>query len=163
MSQQLKRLAVFGGSGQTGRVLCKQALERNYALSILARNPELLPSEIRDHPNVNILKGDVTNADDVFRTIVNGATEEEQAAGVKRGTAHAVLSCLGTQILRGPPAKCHSLGVRNMISAMKSGSTACNKLVVMSAVGVGESAKDVPFWARPARLAKSIHSEESKC
>lgn len=145
----VRRIAIFGASGQTGKFLTQQALERGLGLNILVRDPTKLPDALKQDNRVAVIKGDVTNADDVFRTIVYGATDEEQAAGVKR-PADAVLSCLGTQTLRGPPAQCHSLGTRNMISAMQSPGSPAKKLVVMSAVGVGESAKEVPFWAWPA-------------
>jgi len=149
MTAPLKRLALFGSSGQTGLVVAHEALARNYALNLLVRTPSKLPASIATHPNVAVIQGDVTNSEDVLRTIINGATDEEQAAGIKRPAA-AVLSCLGTQILRGPPAQVHSIGTRNIIAVLNSPGSSTKRLITMSAVGVGESAKDTPFWAMPA-------------
>ncbi|KAI9001825.1 hypothetical protein DFJ74DRAFT_697315 [Hyaloraphidium curvatum] len=151
MAAKLPRLAIFGASGQTGRVLVRQALDRNHPVTLLVRDPAKLPAELRaDADRVSVIKGDVTNYEDVRRTIVAGNSAEEEAAGRAARPAGAVLSCLGTQILSGPPTQVHSLGVRNMIKAMKSPGAATDRIVAMSAIGVGETAADVPFWAWPA-------------
>ena len=38
----IKRIVIFGATGQTGKQLLKQALEGGYRVTAIARNPESL-------------------------------------------------------------------------------------------------------------------------
>ena len=42
------KIAVFGGTGQTGRAFVTQALDAGYSVRMLARNPEKMEIEHRN-------------------------------------------------------------------------------------------------------------------
>ncbi|TGE14107.1 NAD(P)-dependent oxidoreductase [Hymenobacter elongatus] len=91
----MKRIALFGGSGLTGQEFLKLALQHGYPVSALARTPAKIP---QTSPNLQVVPGDVLNAEDVS-SIVRGADIVVSLFGqVKnspkdvqtRGTAHIV-------------------------------------------------------------------------
>lgn len=120
----MNKLAIFGGTGMTGRCAVAYALEkgiknsqfsfsfynlRNNSLSILpgkhvrilVRDEATIPDEFKG--KVEVIKGDVLNADDVERTI-NGVD--------------AVVIILGTRNSTEPTTML-SEGTKNIINAMK--------------------------------------------
>ncbi len=50
----MKRIAVFGGTGVTGALFCRKALEHGHELAIYARNPSKLPNEVNSHSSVKV-------------------------------------------------------------------------------------------------------------
>ena len=50
------RLLIFGASGQSGRELVRQALERGHAVTAFVRQPSGIPSA---HPKLRVIQGDV--------------------------------------------------------------------------------------------------------
>jgi putative NADH-flavin reductase len=79
----MKTLAVFGASGRTGRELVKHAIDRGYAVRALARDPAKIPAA---SPNLQIIKGDATNAVNVEETI-KGADAVISVLGMVKGSA----------------------------------------------------------------------------
>jgi len=70
-------LAVFGGSGRTGKHLVKFALEQGYKVQALARTPSKVAMK---HDNLTIIEGDFENVDAIRQT-VKGATYVVNVAG----------------------------------------------------------------------------------
>jgi len=62
----MKKIALFGGSGKTGRLFLEQALDRGYSVRVLVRNPEKV--NVR-HPALEVIKGDVLNEKHVSTTV----------------------------------------------------------------------------------------------
>ena len=62
----MKKIALFGGSGQTGQLFLALALANGFAVNALARNPK---SIAQSNPNLVVFAGDVLNADDVQQVI----------------------------------------------------------------------------------------------
>jgi putative NADH-flavin reductase len=71
------KIAVLGGTGNTGLEFVKQALEAGHQLKVLARTPDKL-GEFKD--KVDVVKGDATNAATVAEVI---------------GSTDVVVSCMG--------------------------------------------------------------------
>jgi putative NADH-flavin reductase len=70
MNQNIK-IAVFGGSGRTGKYLITQLIEKGYSIKLLLRNPETF--EIKS-PLIQIVQGDAIDF-----TIVNSLIDGCQA------------------------------------------------------------------------------------
>jgi putative NADH-flavin reductase len=108
-------LAVFGGTGNTGRHLIEQALRKGYEVTALARDPRKLPA----HPHLYTVAGDVRDVQPV-REVVAGS--------------HAVLSTLGE---RGRTTTVCTDGIRSILHAMHS--LGVRRLLALSTHGVAES------------------------
>jgi putative NADH-flavin reductase len=108
------RLAVFGGTGNTGRQLIEKALRNGHEVATLAEDPGKLPV----HPHLHAVTGDLRDEQPV-REVIAGA--------------HAVLSTLGE---RGPSTTVCTDGIRSILQAMHS--LGVRRLLALSAHGVAE-------------------------
>lgn len=114
------KLAVFGATGLTGRLLTEQALAAGHHVVALVRNPDTVASR---HPNLTVRKGHPTNASDVEATI--------------RGT-DAVVHCLGVGGKGdGKHTTLISDSVKAALAAMRAHGV--RRIVCMSNVGAGGS------------------------
>lgn len=93
-------ILLFGGTGRTGRHVINLALDRGYAVTVVARNPAALQLT---HTLLNVVKGDILQPE----------TFAEYMAG-----KDAVISCTGTD--SGKPTKIYSQGVQNILKAMQA-------------------------------------------
>src|SRR6266498_846522 len=62
----MKTIAVFGASGNTGKLFTEMALKDGYAVKALVRTPAKLGLQ---HPNLQIIQGDLTDSAKVEETI----------------------------------------------------------------------------------------------
>ncbi|MGC4154899.1 MAG: SDR family oxidoreductase [Propionicimonas sp.] len=92
-------IALFGGTGKTGRRALEKALAAGHEVRALVRDPAKLALT---HDNLTVITGDVLDADVVDQP-VDGAT--------------AVLSLFGQ--VKGSPATLQTDGTRNIVRAMK--------------------------------------------
>ncbi|KAI0259326.1 NAD-binding protein [Gloeopeniophorella convolvens] len=108
------RVVILGGTGPTGILLIEEALAAKHALVVYARSPQKLPAHLSKHPDIQIVKGELADAD-------AGALDAALAG------AHAVLSALGpafaspagTPLARGYAAVLAAMrraGVRRLIA-----------------------------------------------
>lgn len=118
----MKKIALFGATGQTGKEFTKIALQKGYEIKALARNPDKLDIQ---HQNIKVLKGDVLNSEDVLQTI--------------KGCDVAV-SLFGH--VKGSPEWLQTNGTKNIISAMKDLNV--QKIISLSGGGLPYSQKDKP-------------------
>ena len=137
------QLLILGATGPTGQQLVKQALERSHQVTVLVRDPAKLSVS---HENLTILTGDVLDE----ATLTNSLKGKD-----------VVLSALG----KGKSLKSSNLmtkAVTNLISCMKS--TNVNRLVLLSAFGVGETFVQANFIQRLIfrTFLKSIYSDKTK-
>ncbi|WP_375584708.1 NAD(P)-dependent oxidoreductase [Cyclobacterium xiamenense] len=121
----MKKISLFGGTGRTGRLFLSQALEKGYSVKALARDPEKI--NLR-HPALEIVGGDVLNADVVAATV--------------EGTDR-VVSLFGH--VKGSPDWLQTEGTRNIIQAMKRLSVPA--IVSLSGGGLPFPEKDRPKFA----------------
>ena len=109
----MKRIALFGGSGQTGQQFLRLALAQGYPVRALARDPQKIPQQAA---NLTVVRGDVLNPADVADTVRDtdvvvslfGQVKNSPKDVQTRGTAHIV-------------AAMRQLGVRRIISLSGGG------------------------------------------
>lgn len=116
------KLAVFGGSRGVGRQVIEQALAAGHEVQALLRSPDAF--DLSD-PQLTIVPGNVLEAADVAACV----------AGVD-----AVVCSLGNT--KNNPANVVTDGTKQIISAMQAAGT--RRLVVVTSIGVGDSADQVP-------------------
>lgn len=125
------RLLVLGATGLTGQQLITRALEQGHDVTALVRDPSKLTIE---HARLRTIAGSATAPD-----VVNAALKGQDA----------VLCALGT---RSPTSlvRCDLMrtAIRALIPAMKH--QAVNRLILLSALGVGQSADYAPPALRMA-------------
>ena len=136
-------LVIFGASGQTGRLVVAQALQRGHTVRAFARN--LSPLEVQ-HTRLTRLAGDVSDAGAVTRAVA--------------GT-DAVICTLGSNNpLRSYPA--FRIGVRHLLGAMRS--TGVSRLIYLSFLGVRPGRRQLrwPFKSiAPLLLPGSVADHEA--
>jgi putative NADH-flavin reductase len=137
------RLLIFGASGQTGRELVRQALERQHAVTAFVRQPTMLSAS----PSLRITQGDVADAAAVEAAMPNH---------------EAVVSVLGVGVpLRSDPAVV--AGIRHIVQSMEK--HGLRRLLYLSFIGVAESRAAVGFVLRyiaPIPLRAEIADHEAK-
>lgn len=97
----IQNVAIFGSTGMTGLCVLDETLSSGLKVKLLLRDPTKLPTELLD--KVEYIKGDVTNAEDVDKTI----------AGVD-----GVVVVLGTRKNLDPTTEM-SRGLENIVASMK--------------------------------------------
>lgn len=125
------RVAVFGGSRGVGAQVLPQAVDRMWGVKVLSRSASAIP----ETPGVQVEEGDVLDPGAVFRTL-DGCDAAVIALGKAKGTSDTVRS-EGTAIIT---------QVMEKLSVPR--------VVAVSAMGVGDSADQVPFLFK--LLAKSV-------
>jgi uncharacterized protein YbjT (DUF2867 family) len=117
------RIAVFGGTGGTGRQVIEQALEAGHQVAALVRDPNRLSATTKQ---ADIIVGDVLNPQQVAETISG---------------ADAVVVSLGSR--SDSPENTVSQGTKNIIACMHE--SGVKRLVVVTSLGVGDSKDQVPM------------------
>lgn len=136
-------VAVFGGTGETGKEVVYQALKQGEKVVVLARTPDKMrvPSGsgggLKDaplsDPKLTVIQGDVTKAADVDKAI---AAAGDDLAGV--------VVALGGKTKDVGPSMLTD-GTANVISAMKRLSQA-KRIAVVTSIGAGDSEKQAPIF-----------------
>ncbi|MGW6277003.1 NAD(P)-dependent oxidoreductase [Kribbella sp. NPDC055071] len=125
------RIIVFGATGTTGREVVRQALEAGHQVTAFVRDAARL--DLR-HPRLEVITGEVTDDQAAVTAAVKGQD--------------AVVSALGTeQTVRGtrsPGLMARAIPV--IVEAMTS--TGVDRLVFLSAFGVGDSLREAPLLLR---------------
>ena len=116
----MKKIALFGATGKSGRPFLKLALERGYEIRALVRNPQKLSQEAQ---HLNVLQGDILNEADVRKTI-------EGADVVVNLTGH----------VKGSPPDLQTQCIRHMMLAMKSGGK--KRIITLTGSGVTDRDHD---------------------
>jgi putative NADH-flavin reductase len=139
------RVIIFGATGKTGTQVMRVARERGHEVTAFVRPGR---ESSLEEAGVGVITGDVFDADAVRRAI------EGQ---------DAVLCALGSKSLRATTIR--SEGTTNIISAM--GAAEVDRLVVMSAMGVGESWSTLSwinrlFFATLLRASRNDHEAQER-
>ena len=106
----MKRIAIIGATGSTGKELVRLALEGNYNVTVVARNP----AQVKPQNNVSIIKSDVTDLDSLIKAFNN---------------MDAVISCFGPSQHR-KVGTLMSEGTINIIKAIEINNV--NRFIFMS-------------------------------
>jgi len=118
----MKKIALFGGSGQTGMEFLKRALDYGYQVKALARSPQKFSIK---HPNLEVIEGDVLVQQDVT-AVVKGCD--------------VVVSLFGH--VKGSPEWLQTNGTKNIVAAMKQ--EKAEKIISLSGGGLPFPEKDQP-------------------
>ena len=138
------RLLVFGASGQTGRELVRQALERGHVVTAFVRRADALPAS---DASLRIIRGNVAD----WSTVTAAVPGHD-----------AVVSTLGV----GKPLEHDAdviAGVQHIVRAMQE--QGVRRLLYLSFIGVRESRASVGFVLRyiaPVPLRHEIADHEAK-
>lgn len=135
------KLLIFGATGPTGRELVTQALEQKHEVTVFARKPQGFSA------NVRVVQGDAVREPLAIREALQGQD--------------AVLSALGTgKVLFPNRLQERSLG--HLVPAMER--VGVRRLVVMSAFGVGDTARDASLVQRLiySTLLLSVFSDKAR-
>jgi putative NADH-flavin reductase len=116
---------VFGASGATGSLVVEDALKKGHAVTVLVRDAAKLKIS-----GGRVLTGDATNHSDVLTAM--------------RGQYAVIDTIGGTR----PYETTHleTTAAKNIIAAMHV--EGARRLIVVSMLGLGESAEQSPFWYR---------------
>lgn len=95
----MKKIALFGASGRSGKAFLNQALDKGYKIKALVRNPSGLEIE---NSNLEIIKGDVLELNWVKKTIED---------------TDIVISLSGH--VKNSPKNIQSAGTKNIIKSME--------------------------------------------
>jgi uncharacterized protein YbjT (DUF2867 family) len=115
-------IAVFGGTGKTGRLVVQLALAAGHKVRVLARDPDKIPPAF----GLEFVKGDALDGGKVMATLAG---------------CEAAILALGN-VKNGPVDLCSRVTDLVLQAAGKTGTAT---LVAMTSLGVGDSQKDVPW------------------
>lgn len=132
------RILVIGGSGQTGRLVIDEALQRGHKITALMRNPSALPAM----EGLNIVKG----------TPVEPSNIESAFNAVQGDPPTAVIVTLSSPKEKG--ARVLSLTHENIMAVMKR--YRVSKIATLSSFGVGSSLAHINFMMRWAISSTSL-------
>lgn len=111
------KITVFGATGETGKLLIRQALNQNHLVKAFARNPRAIDFQ---HKNLSIVKGNILDY-----ASLRAAIKDQDA----------VISTLGIRTMS--KNSTISDGIKNIIEEMQKSDV--KRLIFMSSVGVGSS------------------------
>jgi uncharacterized protein YbjT (DUF2867 family) len=113
------KLLIVGATGGTGRELVRQALERGFEVTAVARDPSKVGLS---HPRLTVVRGDVLD-----RASIDVAMRGREA----------VLCALGHRKYFGP-SRILSEGTRNLLRSMEA--SGVSRIVCETSLGIGDSA-----------------------
>lgn len=128
----MKKIALFGATGQTGQKFLELAINAGYELKVLVRDKTKLKTQ---NPRITIVEGDVLNPQDVDSTVEG---------------AEIVVSLFGH--VKGSPEWLQTNGTKNIISAMQKHGV--ERIISLSGGGLPYPEKDEPKFAD--RLIRTI-------
>lgn len=128
----MKKIALFGATGLTGRQFLEQALAAGHEVVALVRNPAKL--DVKSH-SITIIQGDVLDAQSVLRTV--------------QGT-DLVVSLFGH--VKGSPEWLQTHGTQNILTAMEQAGV--RRIISLSGGGLPFPEKDKPKF--PDLLIRTI-------
>lgn len=123
------RIALIGGTGKTGRILVSHAIDREWGVRLLAREPDAVPEQ----PGLQVEGGDVLDPGPVYRTLAG---------------CNAVVLLLG--LTKHNPPDVVSGGTRIVTQVMKK--LEIPRIVAVSTIGVGPSIDQAPLLRKIAYL-----------
>lgn len=110
------KLAVFGATGRTGKLVVEQALKQGHEVFALVRTPAKMGVQ---HECLHLIQGDALNAADVEKTILG---------------VDAVLNTLGP--IKGAPVNLQTTAMQHIISAMEKNGV--KRMINLIGAGIGD-------------------------
>ena len=120
------KVIVFGATGQTGRLVCQQALKAGHEVTAFGRSAEKLAAI---DPNIAPFQGNAMQPESVAKGIAG---------------KDAAIVCLGSNNLKDTTTL--TTGTDNVIEGMKA--HGAKRLIVLSAAGVSESWQQISWLSK---------------
>ena len=130
-----KKILLLGSTGRTGKYLLEELLRRNYQVNILVRDIQKIKIQ---SDLLTVFEGTPSNIDDLEKAL-SGCSVIFSALNTAR-TSDFPWAKLRT------PKDFLEKAIQNIIKSNESYSL--ENLIVISAWGVAETRKDLPFWFR---------------
>ena len=124
----MKKIALFGATGKTGKEFLQKALAADYEVKALVRNPNKLDTK---HEKLQTVKGDVLDQADVDAAVKD---------------CDVVVSLFGH--VKGSPERLQTKGTQNILAAMDKNNI--EKIISLSGGGLPFPEKDEPKFADKA-------------
>ena len=134
----MEKIALFGGTGRTGRLFLAKAVEAGHQIRLLARSPEKVT--VRGD-QVEVIQGDVLHPDDVAKAIA-GSTQ--------------VVSLFGH--VKGSPAGLQTQGTQNIVQAMQDHQV--SRIISLSGGGLPFEHDAPKFADKAIRFIMSIFAKK---
>lgn len=101
----VKNVTIFGGTGETGLLVVKNALAKGYGVTVYARSPSKLTFE---HHNLDVLEGDLDDFNQVKKAVqatnavisVLGSKGKTKDTLISDGTKNIILAMEQTRVKR---------------------------------------------------------------
>ncbi|AYD48100.1 NAD(P)-dependent oxidoreductase [Arachidicoccus soli] len=129
------KILILGATGRTGRLIVEEAIKQGHALNVLVRDIHKIPF---DSKSINVFQGTPARREDLAAAM-QGCDLLISALSIARAS-DAPWSKLIT------PENFISECVKNIIA--EAGQQNIQRLISISAWGVGDTNKDIPFWLR---------------
>jgi len=130
------RIALFGATGKTGKVLLKKLLIKEYEVKALVRNPSKLENY---YSKVSIIKGDILDPSSVDNTIKE---------------CDVIICVVGH--VKGTPNNMQLDGMKNIITSMSKNNI--KKLITLTGAGVFTKGDNPSFFDKIMQLLLKIIS-----
>ena len=128
----MRKIALFGATGQTGQEFLTVALEKGYYVKALVRSPHKITIK---HQNLELIKGDVLNIENVLNAVKQ---------------TEIVVSLFGH--VKDSPEWLQTNGTKHIISAMKK--EGVDKIISLSGGGLPFPEEDSPKF--PDKMIRFI-------
>jgi putative NADH-flavin reductase len=129
------KILILGATGRTGKYLLNEALENGYEINVLVRNAKKVNAKAKI---LTIYEGNPTNIKEL-KIALTGCSSVLSALNISRN------SDIPWATLRTPKDFLEKT-LKNLIILDKE--IKLEKIIVLSAWGVAETKKDIPFWFR---------------
>ncbi len=129
------KILILGATGRTGRLIVEEAIKQGHVLNVLVRDIHKIPF---DSKSINVFQGTPARREDLAAAM-QGCDLLISALSIARAS-DAPWSKLIT------PENFISESVKNIIA--EAGQQNIQRLISISAWGVGDTNKDIPFWLR---------------
>ena len=124
---------IFGAAGKTGRLVVDKALAAGDNVTVFVHDSAAFPAGVR------VIMGDAKDAS----AVRNALTDQEAVIDTIGGKTPYKSTDLETSV------------ARNIINAMKSENV--RRLIVISMMGIGDSADNAPFWYEHMLMPTFLH------
>jgi uncharacterized protein YbjT (DUF2867 family) len=130
-----KKLLILGATGRTGKYLLAEALARDFEVNVLVRDTKKITNTSE---KLRIFEGTPSNKEDLKKAL-QGCTHVLSALNISRNSDFPWAK------LRTPKDFLERT-IQNLIDLSKT--NPLENVMVISAWGVSETRKDIPFWFR---------------
>ncbi len=85
MQSPNRHILLLGGTGVCGTIFTRAALSAGHTLTLYARTPSKIPSDVSSHPHLHVIQGEFGDEDGLKKAAACGATVFISMAGPTLG------------------------------------------------------------------------------